>query len=105
VPERPQPHDLAIPVVDERAYLVAVVRVDGVPCEQPRQRLERRTCIADEREAAALDGVEPGDVDVHHAQPGMAERRVRRGREVRPARPDADHDIGGRRDPVGGEIP
>ena len=75
-------------------------RRPGRPASASPELLERHARIAEQRQPALLRRVERGDVDVDEAHARVLERRVRRGREVAPARADADHQVGLARQPV-----
>ena len=98
--ERVEALDLAVPIVVEAGNLIAVQAVDRPSVQRLGEQLDCRPRVADEREARLLRGVEVGDVDVHVRDVGVAEAGLRLRREVRPARPDADHDVRVGCDPI-----
>src|SRR5439155_21092152 len=91
--DRIEARDLRVPVAIQPRGILAIRIVDRPAIEQLRESLERRACVADERNTGMLGGVEVGDVDVDEAYVRISERGLRRGREVRPARADAEYEI------------
>ena len=79
---------------------LAVLGVGAPALERGAERLEPRARVRHQRQAGVLEGVDGGDVEVDEAHVGVGEEAARRGREVAPARADAEHDVGLARDRV-----
>ena len=94
VAQRVRALDGRVPVAGQARRLRSVAVVDRPALERGGQPLERRTGVGDEGDAGVLRGVERGDVDVDEPDAVGREQRPRRRREVAPARPDPDDDVG-----------
>src|SRR5687767_10956933 len=101
--ERVQTLDLAVPVLREPLRLGPVGIRDAV--RGGRERRDRRARVADEREAGVLVRVELRDVHVDEAHVARLERGLRHGREVAPACPYPDDEVGLLRERVRGAVP
>ena len=91
MPKRIEAVDFLGPLTREPFHVLAVRRPDRM--DPGRKRLDRGARITDQREPRMLLRVELRDVHVDEAHLLVLERRLRRGREVRPARADADHEV------------
>ena len=93
--------DLAIPLLVQAGGQVAVGSVNHIAAQPRAERGDAGAGIADQRQPAVLMGIEVEHVEVDEVRVRVAEDRMRRGREVRPARANPDHDISLARQAVG----
>ncbi len=86
--------DGGVPLVDQFGGARAVFGAHRVAGQGFAQRLERLARIGDDGQAALLDRIERGHIDVDEAHVGIVERGPRGGGEVAVAGADADDDVG-----------
>ena len=102
VAERVRALDGRVPLGGEARGALAVGGVGAPALERGVERLQAVAGVGDERQPGVLEGVDGRDVEVDEADVGSAEGAARRGREVAPARADAEHDVGLAGERVGG---
>ena len=85
--------DGGVPLGGEPAGALGVVGVGGVALQRAAQLLQALASVADERQAGVLERVHARHVEVDEPRV-LGEQRARGGREVAPARADAEDHVG-----------